>query len=304
MDGDVRNPVCRHMRRVADIDIYSDINMKTLEEALRKKYPKYAERIMRSYEAANGCEMTWESITKLRLTQFVAAMKGELASNSVKTYAAMVRAVLYMYSEEHELPKDFAKALHVKREQAVSTWLTDDEIALVVAYEPKNDTEATVRDHFVLGCLTGARWSDYSRFSEGNINGDSLVYISRKTSIRSEIPLSPAVERILRGHRATVAANVTPTTFNETIRRICRACGITRRVSVYHGGELSEGEKWEFVSSHTARRSFATNLYLRCHDIFRVARYMGHASVDMTASYILSIGDAPEEVRQYFDKFR
>ena len=73
---------------------------------------------------------------------------------------------------------------------------------------------------------------------------------------------------------------------------------------IFHKGEDVVGEKWQFVTSHTARKSFATNVYLRCRDIFLISKYMGHSSVDMTATYIMSVGDAPEEVKQYFEKFK
>ncbi|UVV52623.1 hypothetical protein NXY15_24270 [Bacteroides thetaiotaomicron] len=56
---------------------------------------------------------------------------------------------------------------------------------------------------------------------------------------------------------------VSDPTFNNNIRNICRKAGITEAVKVFKAGKEVEGEKWEFVSSHTARRSFATNLYLR-----------------------------------------
>ena len=94
------------------------------------------------------------------------------------------------------------------------------------------------------------------------------------------------------------------TTFNKTIRSICKKCGINETTQIFHKGEDIIGEKWQFVTSHTARKSFATNVYLRCRDIFLVSKYMGHSSVDMTATYIMSVGDAPEEVKQYFEKFK
>lgn len=278
-------------------------------EDLTAHYPNYGRRLCEIFAEANGKEQSWVDkaewgeITLARLDAFARHLQASFAQNTAKTYAKMWRAVMNLHADEFSFPKGYEKILALKSEAVVSTWLTDEEIERLVDFMPKTDNEALVRDQFVLGCLTGARYSDYTRFTPQNIvAGNSLVYISKKTGIRSEIPLSPAVERILRqgGFQRTLSAMQ----FNRTIRKICQCVGISDMVLVHRGSETQEGEKWQFVSSHTARRSFATNLYLRCRDIFMVSRYMGHSSVDMTARYILSIGDAPENVKLYFEQFK
>lgn len=258
----------------------------TLREAFTCKYPKYG-RILDTFEEINGCPAEWENITKVNLSNFAAGLQDRVAKNTAKFYCAMLKAVLSLYSEEVHLPADYAKSLSVRGETSVSTWLDDSEIEKLMAYEPQTDTERLVRDQFILGCLTGARHSDYTRLTPANIVNGKIVYVSQKTKIKAEIPMSPAAERIILG--GTAVGELSMVTFNSTIRRICRTAGICEEIQVFHKGEDMNGEKWQFVTSHTARKSFATNVYLRCRDIFLVSRYMGHTSVDMTATYILSL---------------
>ena len=53
--------------------------------------------------------------------------------------------------------------------------------------------------------------------------------------------------------------------------------------------------------THTARRSFATNLYLSGCDLYTIGRMMGHSSADMTRRYICSgIRDMDEGMRRFF----
>ena len=73
-------------------------------------------------------------------------------------------------------------------------------------------------------------------------------------------------------------------------KRIITNVNLTKSVKIF-ADEVSEN-------------LFATNVYLRCRYIFLVSRYMGHSSVDMTAKYILSVGDAPQEVKEYFEQFK
>lgn len=94
---------------------------------------------------------------------------------------------------------------------------------------------------------------------------------------------------------------VTDPTFNNNIRNICRKAGITEAVKVFKAGKEVEGEKWEFVSSHTARRSFATNLYLRGADLYSISQMMGHASVEMTQNYLCcGLREQSAQVMEYF----
>lgn len=273
----------------------------TLKDAFKRKYPKYL-RILDVFEQVNGCPAEWGNITKVNLNRFAEALQERVAKNTAKYYCAMLKSVLSLYSDEVSLPKDYNKELSVKGETSVCAWLTESEIDLLVNYMPENETERIVINQFILGCLTGARFSDYSRFTSANISTGKLVYVSMKTKIKSELPLSTAVERIIMN--ALSKGSVSMTTFNKTIRSICKKCGINETTQIFHKGEDVIGEKWQFVTSHTARKSFATNVYLRCRDIFLVSKYMGHSSVDMTATYIMSVGDAPEEVKQYFEKFK
>ena len=276
--------------------------MKTsLRTAFGAKYPKYVQ-ILNVFEEANLCPAEWENITKVNLYNFADFLQSKVSKNTAKYYCAMLKSVLSLYSDEVELPKDYAKALSVRGETSVSTWLTEADIDKLLRFTPYTSVQNLVVSQFLLGCLTGARYSDYSRFTRANLCNGKIVYTSQKTKIRAEIPMSDAAERIICDGSAI--GEVALNTFNTNIRNICRECGITDEVNIFHGGSEHVGQKCDFVTSHTARKSFATNVYLRCRDIFLVSRYMGHSSVDMTAKYILSVGDAPQEVKEYFEQFK
>lgn len=277
--------------------------MKTLIEAMYdKKDSRNVNKLARLWEEANGCPMTWDSITKINLHNWVERLKQEVAHNSVRHYCEILRAVLNLYSDEFKFPKGYADILSLPLEGTISTWVNEDEIERIMKYRPITHIEEVVKHQFLLGCLTGARHVDFQKFTLSNIVGENIVYIAQKTKQRVEVPLSPAVRRILRHY--DVAETIAETTFAKTLRKICRESDVDEIVQTYRGGQERTDEKWKFVSAHTARRSFATNLYLRCRDIFLVSKYMGHAKVDMTVKYILSIGDAPMKIKSYFERFK
>lgn len=270
----------------------------TLKEAFAQKYPRYT-NILTMFEAANLCEATWENITKVRLQAFIDYMGERLSPNSVNQYAKKLKAVLNLYSDEVTLPRGFAKVLTPKTCASTSVYLTEDEIQKLIDYTPHNIREEYVRDLFVICAFGGMRHSDALNLNESNFVGDSLQYVSVKTKIHTVVPLKPIVrEYILNRPRI----EIDDTTYNNIIRRICEKCGINDRVKIFKAGKELEGEKYEYVSSHTARRSFASNLYLRGVDLYTISKMLGHTSVKTTEGYIQAdIRTNSKELMSYFN---
>lgn len=277
----------------------------TLKEAFLQKYPAY-NNILRMFEAANLCEVTWENITKVRLQRFIDYMDERLSPNSVNQYATKLKAVLNLYSDEVTLPRGFAKVLTPKKTAVQNVYLTEEEIQKIVDYKAKNDREALVQAQFILGVLTLARHSDFCNFDESNIVGENLVYVSQKTKIQASIPVSPTLRRFLKVQKELIAkgVSVSDDSFNDIIRRICCKCGIDEPIKLYRRGETTTKAKWEYVTSHTARRSGVTNLYLRGLDLFTISKLAGHSTPDMTSHYVcVGARVLPQEAKDYFTGF-
>lgn len=270
----------------------------TLKECFLAKYPSY-NNILRMFEAANLCEATWENITKVRLQRFIDYMDERLSPNSVNQYATKLKAVLNLYSDEVTLPRGFAKVLTPKKVASTAVYLTEEELQKLIDYEPRNIREEYVRDMFTITCYTGARHSDAVKFTDGNFVGDNLQYVSQKTKIHAVIPLKPIVREYIL-NRPDV--KIDDTTYNNIIRRICKKCGINDKVKVFRAGEEQEGEKWQFISSHDGRRTFASLLYLRGVDLYTISKMMGHRSTEMTARYVQAdVKTDRVELRSYFE---
>lgn len=261
------------------------------------KYPDRA-NILKMFEAANLCEATWENITKVRLQRFIDYMAERLSPNSVSQYATKLKAVLNLYSDEVVLPRGFAKVLTPRKCASTAIYLTEDEIQKLIDYTPRNIRELYVRNLFVISCFAGCRHSDGVNLTESNIVGNNLQYVSVKTKIHSVVPLKPIVREYIA---SCPKIEIDDTTYNNIIRRIAKKCGITDKVKVFKAGEEKEGEKWEFISSHTSRRTFATLLYLRGVDLYTISKMIGHNSVKTTEGYICAdIRDNSEELMGYF----
>lgn len=254
--------------------------------------------ILNMFEAANLCDATWENLTKVRLQKFIDYMGERLSPNSVNQYAAKLKSVLNLYADEVSLPRGFAKVLTPRKCASTAIYLTEEELQLLIDYKPRNIREEYVRDIFVICSFVGCRHSDGMRLNESNIVGDTVQYVSIKTKIHTIVPLKPIVREYIT---TRPDVEIDDTTYNKIIRRICKKVGITECVKVFKAGEEREGEKWQYVSSHTARRTCGSLLYLRGVDLYTISKILGHSDVRTTQGYICAdIRTGTEELMGYF----
>lgn len=282
------------------------MNIPPLKEAFLGKYPKYG-IILKRFEQATNCECSWENITKSNLANFAKKLQKDCARKSARTYAQMFKAVLNQYSDVVDFPRGWADVFSIKNDVSQQVYLTESEIKAICNYKAANDTEHFVKNTFLIGALTGARHSDYMNFTLSNVQDGFLVYISQKTHIEARIPVSPIIMRILRDKSKNEAykKELSDVYYNDVLRGICRKAGITEKRQLYKGGKYQLAEKWEFVASHTARRSFCTNLYLRNADLYQISRLMGHSSVKQTEGYICcGLKELNPEIMGYFNSFK
>lgn len=279
--------------------------MTTLLNAYTKKYPTYVSLAQSRFQEANGCEFSWENLTKANLANYVDFLNDKIAPSSVKIYAGMLKAVMSLYDDEHEFPKGWKDILTTKSDTSQQVYLTEEEIQRIIEYSPETTKERVVRARFLIGCITGARHSDYMRFSRKNIVGGYLRYVSQKTHTETIVPIAPILQSLIDEVYVHSNIEVSESTFNRIIRKICEYEDINEDLELYKRGNFVNCEKWEAVSSHTARRSFATNLYLRGADIFTISRLMGHSSIEMTKRYICcGMRDLAPNVAKYFERFK
>ncbi len=155
--------------------------------------------------------------------------------------------------------------------------------------------EEDVRDTFVLGCYTGLRFSNYS-----NMNLDFIVdeiYTTHQVKVHSKvtIPIHPQVRRIIDKYKGNLPQCPTNQEFNRTLKDLAKRIPeflvpfenqITRgRVKV-----MEEKPKWMMMQTHTARRSFCTNMYLMGVPIPTIMAMSGHKSEKNFKKYIKASG--------------
>lgn len=171
----------------------------------------------------------------------------------------------------------------------------------------KNAHLKPTRDLFIIASSTGLRYGDWSQLVKADLSGNTVRIVTEKTKEPVVIPLSKRVKMILsqyEGEKLPIPKTNQPT--NRELKEICKLAGIHGKEQFYktRGGRsiLIELDRWEMVSTHTARRSFATNLYLQWPRPYEIMKITGHKTEAKFLKYIqISKDDAAKRMLEFID---
>ena len=170
--------------------------------------------------------------------------------------------------------------------------LTEEELTRISKVEVSADLRIA-RDWLLISCYTGQRFSDFIAFNPDKIrlveDKPCIAFVQKKTSKRVLLPLHPTVLKILELNKGNFPPALDISTYNEQMRQVALMAGITQEVTAMkrsaHRGYLSKTNKWQALSSHVGRRSFATNFYGRIPTPLLMSA-TGHSTEQMFLRYI------------------
>ena len=131
---------------------------------------------------------------------------------------------------------------------------------------------------------------DREQIDKSNIKGEVLSFRQHKTNNRVAIPIHPVVREVLEKYNYELPAEISNQKFNDYIKEVARLAGLTmiETKTRTEGGKANTTrcEKWQLVSSHTGRRSFATNMYKRGLPSIMIMSITGHKTESAFLKYI------------------
>lgn len=185
-------------------------------------------------------------------------------------------------------------------EPTFAVFLSMNEITRIYYYKFENQdrrkAKERIRDLFVVGCLTALRYSDYSTLTADNLQSGYIVKRTKKTNVDVKVPAHDYIKEIFEKYNGQIPNGLCIQYFNKYLKLIMQEIGLNDKItfSYTQGGKLKTvtREKWELISSHTARRSAATNLYLTGRmKTLEIMRLTGHRSEQNFFRYIRLTND-------------
>lgn len=186
-------------------------------------------------------------------------MVNETIGKYISTLKAFMRWSLDRKYHDNQFFKDFK----VPRGEKDIVYLTKEELDKLLDFDLSASPRLEhVRNLFCLGCTTGLRYSDLLNLKKENIY-DSMINITTiKTSHSLHIPLNRRSKKLLDVLfvNQDYIKQISNQKMNEYIKELCKIVRIDTETELIHfnGKEriIEKGCKYNFISTHTARRTF------------------------------------------------
>lgn len=198
-------------------------------------------------------------------------------------------------------------------------YLTFEELQKIEEIDKRrlNDNYDNAKDWLIISCYTGQRISDFMRFTKDMIRYEKnkegvlkpfIEFTQVKTDKIMTVALHPKVIEILDKRNGNFPKVISDPKYNLYIKQVCRIAKITEKIKGSKLNDLNKEEeeeekkskkedvkqyrkesgmfpKWELITSHIGRRSFATNFYGTIPTTY-LMNVTGHSTEVMFLNYL------------------
>ncbi len=244
---------------------------------------------LREYEKVKGIRLTFDNITLKFAEEFRRWLIGlGYSRNYIGTHFKQIKKWMrdaelidkLHNNQDYRLFKveaETADAIYLNEEELWKLYelKIDERLAMSVCADTRPQNIAAkirsldlVKKKFLIGAYTALRVSDFNRIQDYNIQDGCITILPKKGAALHKrqpvrIPMHRVIKEIL-SEGFDLQAKISDQKINKHIKELCRCAGICSTVVIYRteGGKIRERvmEKWEAVTTHTARRSGATNM--------------------------------------------
>lgn len=230
--------------------------------------------------------LTYE-VPQVRRKELIKGLKANSVGKTIKHLKSFLRDRM----RKKVIPFMDLGAFKVMEEEVDAIYLSWKELSAIYHLDlSKQHQLEKYRDLFVLGCLTGFRFSDYSDIKPEEVR-DGMLYVNQtKTHSTVVVPLKKDAKKILIDKYNMQMPQVSNVNLNYHIKEVARLAGIDEQIKITHkrGNKVTEEikPKYAWVTSHTCRRSFCTNEYLDGTPTNLIMAISGHKTEKAFRRYI------------------
>jgi integrase len=234
------------------------------------------------------------------------------SDNYIGTYITLIKVVIN-YASSNGIPahSQFSKITTIRQSKEPDEIITLSEAEQQQIKKTKltKQSHINARKWLLLGCLIGQRASDLLNITDKNIKdlgGLKIIELKQqKTGKKVAIPLMPEALEIIE---SGMPYKTNLEHFNSYIKDVCQEAKINTivkgKMRIDGKRTLTVGKymKWQVVSSHICRRSFATNFYGKIPTAVLID-ITAHGTEGMFLNYIgKTTYDNAYQFMDYFDK--
>ena len=283
-----------------------------ITKATVQNYTKVYNRLL-EFETSTDTKLRFEDIDLKFYTSFVNYCKDEknYSNNTIGNLITRIKFFCRQIELEnlpinHQFKHSEFMAISNK---TFDIYLTETEINKIYNQDfSKSLRLDNARDLFIIGLRTGLRVSDFLQLKNIDINKGFIEIETTKTKETVIIPLHKQVKAIIEKNDNKLPRAISDQRFNLYIKEICKGAEITEIVKgsivnpETNRKEIGRYEKYKLVSSHTCRRSFASNLYGNLPNMV-IMSITGHKTETSFLKYIkITKKEHAETLKRYWGK--
>ena len=281
-------------------DYYIKVKESTAAKESVKKWSSVRQKIIAFQKSSRSVVLLKEVNEQFRIDfEDFCKKKQKLSANYFERVLSFIKTICKHAGQNNIDISPQLHGLRAKKEAVHKIYLTREEIELLHKSKMPNDDLENSKDWLVISCNTAQRVSDFMNFKKTDmvdiVNGSNRIQAikitQQKTGKLLEIPLFKMVREILDKRGGEFPEAISDQRYNTNIKKICQLVGIDE---VVFGSKMDKKTKrlikgdfpkYELVSSHIGRRSFATCQYGHLPNTHIMA-YTGHSTEKQLLAYI------------------
>lgn len=230
-------------------------------------------------------------------TQFLFSAPNSFTVNNAGKIIKTLKTFLHE-ATERGINANYAfrsKRFKVMSEEVPNAYLTVEELNKLFLLDlSAHKRLEKVRDLFLVGCFTGLRFSDFTTIRPEyirTVDGVEIIDIqTQKTGQKVSIPLHPIVKAIFKRYDGIPPKGMSNQKLNKYLKELCQLAELvepTVLTKTKAGKRVQEvWKKSDLITTHTARRSFATNAFKMGVPSLSIMLITGHRTEKSFMRYI------------------
>ncbi|MBU2926718.1 site-specific integrase [Winogradskyella psychrotolerans] len=293
---------------------YVEISKKSKSAGTLKTYRTVLNQL-RKYERYSATQLDWHNIDMdfyYDFQEFYTGVQGFL-NNGFGRVIKNMKVILNDATDKgyntHLMYKN--KNFKTVREEVNNIYLSEEELQRMIDLDLSySKSLERVRDLFIVGCYTGLRFSDFSELKKEHIVDNTFKVKTIKTNDWVTIPLMPFVKNIMEKYKDN-ANSLPKSCVNQTMNKHLKEIGRRAKIDNSFLKVRTKGReridqtfsKYELITTHTARRSFATNMFKRGIPSRVIMNITGHRTERAFSTYIkVSQDENAEMMLRYLEQ--
>lgn len=245
----------------------------TLTKGVYRKYELVRDLFFESFDKEQECT----AITNSVIRKFFALLDDRYQSATAAGYKQKTKSFILFGIDNHRILVNPFQGIKINKERKDITYLTENEISLLINTPIENESLSRVRDAAVFQVSSGLSYADVCQLHEGDLKQDNGVYYIAKNRVKSGTPFcapvfKEGVEVYNRygGHIPLISNQK----YNVYLHQLESLCGIKTP-----------------LHSHLFRHTYCTRLLNKNVGIKTISRAAGHANSKVTEYFYAHLED-------------